>query len=209
MDRFRLALLLSALAAAGCATHQPVTREALARSVEAALASERPCIADKSWIFPAKAATNDAFSADVARGFDALVKAGLVQSAATTDTVERFTLGPDGGSRDAAVAAKEYTLTSAGTAAYRAYDSPGYGRVGGFCFGRWRAEVAGFTDPAESPEGKHTTVTYTRRLVDVPAWAEVPVLSTRRTDLAHRIGTGVQERMDLVQTDTGWVRAGF
>jgi hypothetical protein len=209
MQKHRSALVLAALLAAACGTRHPATREELARSVERALSSEQPCIADKHWVLPAKVATNDLFAAELIRGFDALAKAGLVQRAEAVDTVDHFTLGPDGGSRPAVVPAKQYTLTDAGRPFYRTYESPGYGKVGAFCFGHWKAEVASFSDPAESSNGNLTTVVYTRRLVDVPAWAEDSVLATSRTDRAHGVGTGAQERMSLVQTDTGWVLAGF
>jgi hypothetical protein len=208
MEKCRRVLALALLTAA-CGTRHPANREELTRSVEAALASEQPCIADKNWVLPAKVATNNLFAPEAIRAFDALAKAGLVQRAETTDTVDRFTLGPEGGSRPAVVPAKQYTLTDAGKPFYRTYDSPGYGRVGAFCFGRWKADVASFSDPAESDKGNLTTVTYTRRLVDVPAWAQDSALTSRRTDLAHHIGTGAQERMSLVRTDTGWVLAGF
>jgi hypothetical protein len=208
MKHRRTTVLLAVLLTA-CSSGPGVSQEELDRAVEAALVAERPCIADKSWRFPATIVTNDPFSAEGVRALDAIVEAGLLTSADTTTTASRFTLGPDGGSRHVTVPAKEYVLTDAGRAAYKEYDAPGFSSVGAFCYGRWEADIVGFTDPAESSEGNLTSVTYTRRLADVPSWAELPVLASRSTARARgATGAGAQQRMWLVRKDTGWVRTG-
>jgi hypothetical protein len=208
MKHRRTTILLTVLLTA-CSSGSGVSQEELDRAVEAALVAERPCIGDKSWHFPATVATDDQFSAEGVRALDALLEAGLLTSADTTITAPRFTLGPDGGSRDRTVPAKAYALTDAGRAAYKEYEAPGFGSVGAFCYGRWEADIVGFTDPAESSEKNLTSVTYTRRLADVPSWAEVPVLASRSTARARGgASTSAQQRMWLVRKDTGWVRTG-
>jgi hypothetical protein len=208
MKQRRTTVLLAVLLTA-CSSGPGVSQEELDRAVESALAAERPCLADKSWHFPATIVTNDGFSAEGVRALDALAEAGLLTSADTTKTASRFTLGPDGGTRNATVPAKAYALTEQGRAAFKEYDAPGLGSVGGFCYGRWEVEIVGFTDPAESSEGNLTTVTYTRRLSDVPTWATIPVLASYSTERARGAAAGSeQERMWLVRTDTGWVRTG-
>jgi hypothetical protein len=124
--------------------------------------------------------------------------------------VRGFRLG-DGGSYRAPVPAREYMLTQAGREVYRSYEAPGYGTVGAFCFGRWKAEIVSFTQPEESSEQKMTVVTYTRQMADVPAWARDPILASYRTGQVRGQGTAPEppQRMYLVQTDTGWVQAGF
>jgi hypothetical protein len=202
MKHRRIATLLAALLTA-CSSAPGVSQEELDRAVEAALVAERPCIGDRSWHFPATVATDDQFSAEGVRALDALVEAGLLTSADTTTTASRFTLGPDGGSRDRTVPAREYVLTDAGRVAYKEYDAPGFG------YGRWEADIVGFTDPAQSSEGNLTTVTYTRRLTEVPSWAAVPILASRSTTRARGAAAGSgQQRMWLVRTDSGWVRTG-
>jgi hypothetical protein len=202
--------LLAVSLLAACTPKPEVSEAELARAVETILAAQRPCIADKAWVFPTAVPVNDAFNADRIRALQALEEAGLLSSTDTTTTSAGFSLGPDGGSRDETVPAKAYRLTDAGTADYRTYESPGYGNVGAFCYGRWEIDVLGFTEPAES-EGNMTTVTYSRRLADVPAWAEHPLLRTRSN--AARRGGGrtdvpAEDRITLMRTDSAWVHAG-
>jgi hypothetical protein len=209
MKHRRTPILLAILLTA-CSSGPGVSQEELDRAVEVALVTEQPCIGDKTWHFPATVATSDQFSAEGVRALDALVEAGLLTSEDTTTTASRFTLGPDGGSRDVEVPAKAYALTDSGRAAYKEYDAPGFGSVGAFCYGRWEAEIVAFTDPAESSDGNLTSVTYTRRLADVPPWATVPVLASRSTQQRARRAAdpAAQERMWLVRKDSGWVRTG-
>ncbi|HYH80573.1 MAG TPA: hypothetical protein VEX86_12275 [Longimicrobium sp.] len=203
-------LALAGLSVVACTGSKEVTREKLTGAVEASLASEKPCIGDQAWVFPAKVATGDDFKAETIRALDALARAGLVRSANATDTVSRYALG-EGGSYQAAVPAKEYTLTAAGKAIYRSYEAPGYGTVGAFCYGRWQPEIVNFTQPDESSRERTVIVTYTRRMVDVPAWAQDPILVPHRTGQARGQGTSPEpaRRMYLVQSDTGWTEVGL
>lgn len=203
-------LVLVGLSVPACTRHKEVSREELTRAVEASLADEKPCIGDRAWVFPAKVATGDDFNAETIRALDALARAGLVRSANATDTVSKFDFGGRG-SYKAAVPAKEYTLTDAGRAIYKSYEAPGYGTVGAFCYGRWRAEILKFTQPEESSGQPMVSVTYNRRMADVPAWAQDPILVPHRTGQERGQGTSPEpaRQMYLVQTDTGWAEPGL
>jgi hypothetical protein len=180
--------------------------------VEAGIAHERPCAGDKAWLFPATVPTSGLASENQRTSLNALVRAGLLTSDTATAQADRFTLGPDGGSRTERVSARRYSLTPAGQAAYKSYEAPGFGKVGAFCFGRWDVEVVSSTEPDGSLGQEMTTVTYRRRLQDVPAWAQDPVIRERTRMGGRASGTPSDtalHRIMLVRTDTGWVRAGI
>jgi len=194
-----------------CDSRPELSREEVALAVENALVAERPCVGDTTWHFPVKVPTGATSSAENLRALEQLASAGLLRSAETTTTVSRFSLGPDGGTREATVPGREFVLTDSGRAIYKTYDAPGYGKVGAFCYGDWKVAVINFTDPVESSSGNLTIVTFTRTLGGVPPWVQSPELAARSTDRAGSAAGGnrPQERITLVRSDSGWVRTGF
>ena len=180
----------------------------LARAVERALATRPICAADAAWKFPARVRTDEPVNRSSVAALDALARHGLLTATASTVTVPQFTFGPGGRTRVVRVPARDYALTDQGRAAHRTYPAVGYGIVGAFCFGTWKAQV---TSQKQSEDGM-TTVAFTRRLSGVPAWAQDPAVqahapNVRRALTADSVpGTST---MHLVKTDSGWVQAGF
>lgn len=197
----------AALVVAACGGERPSEAE-LARGVELALAGQPVCAADPAWKFPARIRTDEPSSQRSVAALDALARHSLLTANATTVTVPQFTFGPGGRTRDVRVAARDYALTEAGRALHRTYPAAGYGIVGAFCFGTWEVDVTG----RKLSEGGMATVAFTRRLVTVPAWAKDPAVLAQAPNLARAIATDtapVAGTMNLVKTDSGWVKAGL
>lgn len=180
----------------------------LTRGVERALAAKKVCAADTEWRFPARVRTDADLDQLSLHALDALARHGLLTAAAATATVPTFTLGPRGGTRTANVPARDFSLTPAGAASYTTYPAVGYGIVGAFCFGRREVRVTGH----KLSEGGMATVTYTQRLRDVPAWALDGAVQAHSPNIQRALATDTvptPETMNLVKTDSGWVRTGF
>jgi hypothetical protein len=185
-----------------------VDRGELTRGVERALAAKKVCAADVEWKFPVRVRTDAEIDRLSLQALDALARRGLLTASAATATVPTFTLGPHGGTRTATVPAREFSLTTAGAAAYMTYPATGYGIVGAFCFGRREATVTSH----KLSEGGMATVAFTHRLRDVPAWALDGAVQAHSPNLRRALATdtvSTHGTMHLVKTDSGWVQAGL
>lgn len=75
------------------------------------------------------------------------------------------------------------------------------------CYGTPQVvEITNFTEPAEFMGVKASSVQYTYKLVDVAAWANDPIISTRFKLMAERLSNqAIEKDDDMVLTNIGWV----
>lgn len=103
-------------------------------------------------------------------------------------------------------AVRRYQLTTEGAKYFQQVSST-LGRTGGFCYGQKTVDsVLKWTDPVSIGATSQTEVTYTYKIVNLPAWAELSEIQESFPDIKGTVdgASKSNQMLDLQLATDGW-----